>query len=275
MPDFIDIHSHLNFSNYDNDREEIIQKLKENNIWTITVGTELKTSKEAVALADTHENLYATIGLHPTHILEEKDNPEFFDEKVYEQLVKNPKVLALGECGLDYAFMSPRPGSSVPNNIEVIKKQQKADFEKQIEFAVKYNKPLMIHCRDAYADCLDILKSKQKEYGEKVRGNFHFFTSPIEIAKECLEIGFTVSFTGPITFVSKYEDIVRYVPLERMMAETDAPFASPTPYRGKRNEPFYVKEIVKKIAEIKKEPFDKVQKQMVQNAFELFFKENS
>ncbi len=262
MPDYFDIHSHLNFPEYDQDREAVIQKLVDNNIFTITVGTELKTSQEALALAEKSANLYATIGLHPGH-----NTGEVFDEKEYEALIAHPKTVAVGECGLDYFRLT--------ENIEQEKERQKALFEQHIAFAIKYDKPLMIHCRDAYPDCLAILTSKKKEYGDKLRGNFHFFTSPIEVAKQCLEIGFTVSFTGPITFAKQYEELVKYVPLGKMMTETDAPYAAPAPYRGKRNEPLYVQEIVKKIAEIKGESLDKVQKQMVKNAFDLFLSKNS
>ncbi len=262
MPDYFDIHSHLNFPEYDKDREALILELKNKNTFTITVGTELKTSEEAVALADKHEHLFATVGLHPTH-----DLTEGFDEKVFEALVSHAKTVAVGECGLDYARLE---GDS-----DAVKARQKEEFEKQIEFAIKHNKPLMIHCRDAYPDCLEILSSKKKEYGEKLRGDFHFFTSPVEIAKKCLEIGFFLSFTGPITFAKQYEELVKFVPLESMMTETDAPFAAPAPYRGKRNEPAYVVEIVKKIAEIKGESVDKVQRQVVKNAFDLFLTENS
>jgi TatD DNase family protein len=262
--DYFDIHSHLNFPQYETDREEIIKKLKAENIGTITVGTDIKTSQEAIDLADKHENLFATIGLHPA------DDPDIdhvagFDESQFEKLVIHPKVVAIGECGLDYARLT---------DPEKQKKIQKEDFEKQIDFAVKHNKPLMIHCRDAYPDALDILSSKQKQYGEKVRGNFHFFTSPIDIAKRCLEIGFTVSFTGPITYSAQYNEVVSYVPLEKMMAETDAPFAAPVPYRGKRNEPAYVKEVVKKIAEIKNIDLDTVKNSLANTIFQVFFNKN-
>jgi TatD DNase family protein len=111
------------------------------------------------------------------------------------------------------------------------------------------------------------LKSKQKDLGEKVRGNFHFFTSPVDIAKQCLDVGFTVSFTGPITFAHQYEEVVKYVPLEKMMAETDSPYASPMPHRGKRNNPLYIKEIVAAIARIRGENLDRVRKQLVKKRF--------
>lgn len=264
MYEYFDIHSHLNFPDY-NDREEVIAEMKRQNIGTITVGTNFESSEQAVDLAKQHDNLFASIGLHPID-----DPSSFFDEKKFSDVVKNPKVVAIGECGLDYSRL---PVGS--NEIEKEKKRQKNEFEKQIEFSVRYGKPLMIHCRDAYPDALEVLASKKREYGDKVRGNFHFFTSPIEIARQCLEIGFTVSFTGPVTFVKEYAEIVKYVPLEKMMCETDAPFAAPVPYRGKRNSPLYVIEIIKKVADIKGLSIDKVKKQLMSNVFELFLMEAS
>lgn len=261
IPEYFDIHSHLNFKDYDTDRDQVIAALKDNNIWTITVGTDLKSSEEAIHLADKHEHLFASIGLHPAD-----NSEETFDAEVYKKLLIHPKVVAVGECGLDYARL--------PEDAEAEKQRQKKEFEKQIECAIQYDKPLMIHCRDAYPDAIALLESKKKEYGEKLRGNFHFFTSPIDIARQCLELDFTVSFTGPITFVSAYEEVVAYVPLEKMMAETDAPFASPLPYRGKRNNPLYVQEIVKKIATIKGQELDGVRTQLVQNSLYLFLKKN-
>jgi TatD DNase family protein len=261
MWNYVDIHSHLNFSKFDTDRDAVITKLKEENIATITVGTDLKTSEEAIALTS-HENLYATIGVHPAD-----DASQAFDEQAFIKLVEHQKVVAIGECGLDYARL--------PTDTDAEKKRQKDDFEKQIEFAVKYKKPLMIHCRDAYDDCLALLKSKKSEYGDALRGNFHFFTSPVSVARQCLELDFTVSFTGPITYTTDYDEVVAFVPLEKLMAETDAPFAAPVPYRGTRNEPTYVKEVVQKIAQIKGISVEEARIATVNTAFYTFFKDIS
>jgi TatD DNase family protein len=256
-PLYFDVHSHLNFKDFDTDRNEQIEMLKQERIWTTTVGTDLKTSEEAVELAKEHQNLFATIGLHPID-----NKAEVFDETAFDALVTNPKVLAIGECGLDYARSA--------DNSQAEKARQKEEFEKQIEFAVKHTKPLMIHCRDAFPDALEILRSKKKEHGDKLKGNFHFFTSPIDIAKQCLEIDFMISFTGPITFVPQYAAVVSYVPLECMMAETDAPFAAPIPYRGKRNSPLYIKDIVKKIADVKLIELEEARSQLLKNTIEFF-----
>lgn len=277
--DLFDIHSHLNFKDFDRDREEVIAEMAERNIGTITVGTGLKSSSEAVRLANDHLNLFACIGLHPAD-----DHVETFSEKEYADLVGHPKTVAIGECGLDYSFKKRARAKNTVVHAEenaektdedAEKKRQKNEFEKQIEFAVRYDKPLMIHCRDAYPDAIDILNSKKGEYGDKLRGNFHFFTSPVEIAKKCLELGFTVSFTGPITFIPEYANIVKYVPLERMMVETDSPFAAPVPFRGKRNTPLYVEKIVDKIAEIKGQGLDNVRKQLASNVFDIFLRKIS
>ena len=255
IPEYVDIHSHLNFPQYDADREDVIARLKEQRIATITVGTSVETSKQAVWLAEKYEHLYATIGIHPD------DSEESFDESEFEKLVSHKKVVAIGECGLDYARLP-----TMPIEAEEKKKKQKKDFEKQIDFAVRHGKPLMIHCREAYSDALDILSSKKREYGDRLKANFHFFTEPIETARKILDLDFTVSFTGVITFVKQYAEVVSYVPLEKMMSETDAPFVAPVPERGKRNSPEYVVHIVKKIADIKKVPLEGVKVQLAKTA---------
>lgn len=268
-PQYFDIHSHLNFKEFDVDRDAVIAKLAEENIWTTTVGTNLETSRQAVDLADKHPNIFATIGLHPAlgeESIMEKKPIEAFNEPEFEKLVIHPKVVAIGECGLDYARLYAHP----PEEIEKEKARQKAEFEKQIEFAVKYDKPLMIHCRDAYPDCLEILSAKKQIHGQKLRGNFHFFTSPVDLALKCIGLGFSVSFTGPITFVPQYQSMVMMIPLEHVMVETDSPYAAPIPHRGKRNEPLFVRDIVSKIADIKTENEESVRQLLVDNALTFF-----
>lgn len=256
MPEYFDIHSHLNFPQYDADRDAVIAEMKEKNISTITVGTDIELSKTAVALADLHENVYACIGVHPADDASKTFGPEF------ETLVQNPKVVAVGECGLDYFRLE---GDSVAE-----KKRQKALFEEQIHFAVKHKKLLMIHCRSAYEDATDMLEYFKKEYGEKLWGNAHFFAGGVEIGKRLTAIGFSLSFTGVITFTHDYDEVIKQTPIDMIMSETDAPYVAPVPYRGKRNSPVYVSEVVKKLAEIKGEDFDVVKKAMVENALKRF-----
>jgi len=263
-PKYFDIHSHINFSAFDKDREEVIKKMRDESVWAIAVGTDLKTSKEVVELADKNENIYATVGLHP-----DSHKDQIFVKNDYKELVRNKKVVAVGECGLDYFKI--KAGSE-----EETKKRQKANFVSQIEFALSNDLPLMIHCRpslktmDAYEDAFEILNSKFKIHGSKLRGNSHFFAGDLEIAKKFLSIDFTLSFTGVITFADNYDEIIKYTPLDMLLTETDCPFVAPIPYRGGRSEPVYVIEVVKRIADIKGEDVEIVQTALADNAFRVF-----
>src|SRR3989338_6430215 len=298
---YFDIHSHLNFSDFNKDREEVIKKMSDEGMGAISVGIDLETSKEVVDLADKYDNIFATIGLHPTKTSSGGFGPssggfgpssggfgpssggfgpssggfgpdarESFNKKNYKELVKNKKVVAIGECGLDYY--------RIKNNKSEIKNTQKENLERQIQFALENDLPLMLHFRpsvktmDAYMDGLDILNSYAKNHGEKLRGNTHFFAGDLDTAGKFLNIGFTLSFTGVITFADNYDEIIKYTPLDMLMSETDCPFAAPSPFRGKRCEPLYIKEIVKRISEIKSIEYEKVEKTLVDNAFKIFFK---
>ncbi len=240
---YVDIHSHLNFPDYDADRQEVIERMKEAGVATILIGTSLETSRSAVALAEQHENIFACIGIHPTEIDKVTGMTAHFSRENFEELVKHPKVVGIGECGLDYG----RDGAVD----EKSKATQKILFGQHIDFAAMHDKPLMIHARNSTKDILEILALKKEEYGSKLRGNAHFFSGTPEEVKAYFELDFSVSFTGVITFTKDYDESVKAAPLDRIMSETDAPFVAPVPYRGKRNEPSYVVEVVKKIAEIK------------------------
>lgn len=255
MPDFFDIHSHINFIDDGADLPGVLVRMKEKKVWTITVGADLETSKSAVEMADKNEGVFASIGIHPT----EKPG---FDEKVFTELIAHPKVVAIGECGLDYGK------SGIVDEAEKIR--QKKLFEMQIDFAVAHNKSLMLHVRNAHDDVLDILTSKKRGYGDKLRGNVHFFSGTAEIEKKYLDLGFSVSFTGVITFVKDYDEAVRNAPLDMIMSETDAPFVTPIPHRGERNEPAYVEYVVKKMAEIKGLTTNELQRILVSNAIRIF-----
>ncbi|MEI6480258.1 MAG: TatD family hydrolase [bacterium] len=257
MYDYIDIHSHLNFPDYEKDFEEVIQRLRDTKTATITVGTDLASSQKAVELAEKYEMIYACIGLHPADNTEEE-----FNEHEFEKLISHKKVVAIGECGLDYGREK--------DATEETKIRQRKDFEKQIDFAVKHDKPLMLHIRNAHEDVLEILTEKNKEYGKRLRGNAHFFSGDKQTAQRYLDLGFTVSFTGVITFARDYDEVVRYVPLNKIMSETDSPFVTPVPYRRTRNEPSYVSEVVKKIAEIRGEEIGAVRNYLMKNAIRYF-----
>ncbi len=254
MPKYFDIHSHPQDSKYGDDREAMIQRLKETGTHTIAIGTDLETSKQAVELAEKYEEIYACIGIHPVD-----DTNAVFDAQAFSELVKHPKVVAIGECGLDF-FHAKK---------EEDYERQKNLFLSQIEFAVRHDKPLMIHGRSAEKEIVEFLETLKPVYGEKLRGNVHFFAGSWETAQRFFAIGFTLSFTGVITFTSDYDEVIRQAPLDKIMSETDAPYVAPVPYRGKRNEPSYVSEVVRRISEIRGEPLEKVQTALVNNALNM------
>lgn len=245
----IDTHAHLNFSQYAEDRDEVARRAREAGIGIINVGTDQKTSQFAVELAQKYENTWATIGLHPT------DFSEGFDSDFYLNLARSEKVVGIGECGLDY-FHQKNPEEQA---------KQKEIFVKQVHLANEVGKPLMLHIRNAYRDAYEILRSEAT-----VKGNAHFFAGTWDEAKWFLDLGFTLSFGGVITFVRDYDEVIKNTPLEMILTETDCPFVAPAPYRGKRNEPSYLPEIVKKLAEIKGESEGQVASATLENARRIF-----
>ncbi len=227
----IDIHAHINFPQFEGDREEVVKRAKEAGVKMINVGTDLATSREVVALVEKYPNeMWATVGIHPTDLPTGDFLPEL------EELAKHKQVVAIGECGLDYFHVK---------DLAERKKQAKL-FEQQIDLAQKVGKLLMIHCRDAYDDLLAVLKNFPG-----VTGNVHFFAGDWATAKKFFDLGFTLSFTGAITFASNYDEVIKQMPLESLMIETDCPFVAPAVYRGKRNEPSYVVEVAKRVASLK------------------------
>lgn len=273
---YIDIHSHIHFPVYDEDRDALLATMRENGVATITVGTDTEQNEKAVALASRHDHVYATVGLHPTHTDEVEE-----DIARYETLARHEKVVAVGECGLDYHYIETffekeKEEKGLSWNKDAEQDRQQRMFEEQIELAVRVNKPLMLHGRpssgsmDAYEDMCYIIGNAQKKYGDTVRGNFHFFAGDVGIAQKALDLGFTVSFPGVITFASQYDDVVRYVPLDRMHGETDAPYAAPKPFRGQRNEPNHVREVYKRIALLRGEDEETVRLQLLKNTERLF-----
>jgi len=284
MPKYIDIHAHVNFVAFNEDRDAVMKRAQECGTIVINVGTQLDTAKKAVEMTAQYENTYAIIGLHPIHtgaafhdtqeLGEEAgegftSRGEVFNKDAYRELLKNPKVVGIGECGLDYYRCDE----------DSVAKQREA-FIAQIELANELGKPLMLHIRnnpdhkdrDAYMDALEILKEHAK-----VKGDVHFFAGNLEHAKAFLDFGFTLSFTGAITYPPKkdgsgtnYEKIIRETPLDMIMTETDSPYVSPVPYRGKKNEPAYVSEVVKRIAEIKGLSEEEVATQILANAKRVF-----
>mgnify|MGYP001612225494 FL=1 len=243
-----DSHCHLHFPQFDADREAVLARMREKDMGAVLIGTDLATSKAALELARQHDFLWVSAGLHP-------NDPENFDISKYEELAKDPKVVAIGECGLDY-FRSKPDG-------------QKERFEQQIALALKLKKTLVIHCREAHDDMLAILSSYSRELAH-IPVVMHFFTGSGELAQKYLELGCYLSFPGPITYTDMYDESIRTCPLDNMLIETDAPFAAPVPFRGKRNEPAYVEHVAAKIAAVKGISADAVMEVTVRNAQKVF-----
>lgn len=282
----IDCHAHINFPAYSADRTEVIARAHTEGVVIINVGTTLDASRDIVALAERYESgVYAIVGMHPLHVkyntATTKDilsvdaaDPyhheyrEHFNEVEFEKLISHPKVVGVGECGIDIFRLPPELDNEADR--AALLKLQETVFRKQIQLAVKYDKPIMIHARESYTKILEILDDELKIHGAKLRGNAHFFAGTKEEAQAFLDRGFTVSFTGVITFAKQYEELVRYVPLEKMLSETDCPFVSPVPHRGSRNEPVYVQEVVKAIARIKNIDENVVKNTLLENARRQF-----
>ncbi len=304
---FFDAHTHAHFAAFENDWREVIDRALKNNVWLINVGTQKDTSAGAVETAKLYqEGVYAAIGLHPVHTeksyhdkqelgLPQTDaddtqtnaekiprksassprnsaptgftsRDEEFDHDYYKKLAEDPKVVAIGECGLDY-YRIANQGAGIMDNES--KQKQKKAFMQQIELASEVRKPLMIHCRNAFNDLIEILHSKFYILNSPP-GVIHFFTGTPADAGKLLELGFSFTFGGVITFARDYDEAITMIPLDRILTETDAPYVAPAPYRGKRNEPVYVVEVVKKLAEIKSVSTEKIAAIIFENAKRIF-----
>ncbi|MDO8522970.1 MAG: TatD family hydrolase [bacterium] len=264
-PKLIDVHTHTHFAAYGKDRDAVIRRALDAGIWMINVGVQKDTSTDAIKTTHDYEGIFATVGLHPVSIEE-----SFFDYEYYKKLAEDSKVVAIGECGLDYYHLT-----------EETKAQQAEVFKKQIELSFEIKKPLMIHCRDhgklqegessgkAFADLISIFKEEKNKLLDNP-GVIHFFSGTVEDAKELMDLGFLFSFGGALTFARAYEKLVKYIPLERIVLETDAPYVAPQAYRGKRNEPLYVEEVAKKIGRILGKDFEEVARITTENAIKVF-----
>lgn len=250
----IDSHAHLEMPEFKKDLKEVLQRAKASRVeYIITVGTEKKGWKATLDIAESNSMVYAILGVHPHHAKE-------IDEQTYpllKQLCQNGKVRALGEIGLDFfRNLSPR---------EIQLKR----FREQIELAQELNLPIVIHDREAHQETLEVLRSQK---AEKCGGIIHCFSGDYEMATACIDMGFYISIPGSITFknAEKLREVVRRIPLHSLLIETDAPFLTPEPFRGKRNEPSYVTYTAQKIAEIKKVPFEKVAEMTVENTLKVY-----
>ncbi len=260
----IDSHAHLNFEDFKSDYQQVIADCQKENIWLINVGSQFVTSKKALEIAnDCKKGIYAAVGLHPIHVQGSKFHPEEFEGSNYQQLLgSSKKIVAIGETGLDFFHDSKNFAN------------QKEVFIQQINLAKEFNLPIILHSRNskdnsrnAYQEILKILKSEGVG-----RGVIHCYGGTIGEAKEFLDLGFYIGFTGVVTFpkAQNVVIVVKEIPLERILVETDCPFLAPEGHRGERNLPQYVKFVAQKIAEIKQIDYNKVETQTSQNAINLF-----
>lgn len=251
--DFFDSHSHYNDEKYNDDREEMLDKIyKEGITHTVCVGYNFEKSKYALEIAKNHDFIYATVGISPNDI------DEFSEENLQnlEKLaIENKKIVAIGEIGLDYYWNKEN------------KEKQKELFIKQIDLANRLQKPIVIHTREAVLDTIEILKNHPVQR----RGIFHCCPLNPELIKEGLKLGYYISFSGNITFKNaKSARAVDIVPLDRILIETDCPYLTPEPFRGTRNDSTKVKLVAEKIAEIKNLPIEEIAIKTYENAMKIF-----
>lgn len=250
---FIDTHCHLLFSNYDDDREEVLKKVNKELDLFIEIGGDLDNSKKVVEFVKNQPKAFGSVGIHPS----DSEGVDNKDLEELEKLAQSEKIVAVGETGLDFYW-------------ETNKQTQYKIFDAQVSIAKKLNKPIVLHIRDAYNEAYEFLK---KSNLPSKLGVVHCFSDTWETAKKFLDLGFYIGIDGPITYPknSELRKVVQQAPLDRILPETDSPFLPPVPFRGKRNMPVYVKYIYEKIAEIKNIDIEELKKQMYFNARALFF----
>ena len=300
-PTFLDAHTHLQFPPYDADRDAVIARARAAGVKMILVGTQFSTSLAGVKLAARYPGeMWAAVGFHPAHATDsgwyhdKNEQPiaqrEIFNAEAMRELALKPEVVAIGECGLDYYRM---PGVASDKRQETgdmeqaisdtgqetrdmeqatrYKEEQKKLFAAQIQIAREVKKPLMIHCRNAFPDLISMLSdSRSALRASRCLGLIHFFTGTPDDARALLDLGYSFTFGGVITFSRDYDEVIKTIPVDRILSETDAPYVAPAPYRGKRNEPAYVVEVVKKLAESKNISVEQMADQIWANARRIF-----
>jgi len=273
----IDTHAHINFNIYREDGDEVVRRSLSEGVGMILIGSENRTSKRALDYANRYENgVWAAVGLHPSHLFapDEEDEAETgtkiekFNYDFYAQLAAMPKTVAIGETGLDYRRLPE-------GNAEAIKSEQKEIFLKQLELALQTRLPVIIHCRDAHDDLYRLLVEFRRNNSERLRKNapwgvVHCFSGTEEEAWKYFELNLAISFNGIITFAREWDDLIRKMPLERILVETDCPYLTPVPFRGRRNEPLFVRYVVEKIAALRGASSEKIAEITTKNARTVF-----
>lgn len=277
-----DSHTHLHFPAFAEDVPRIMAHAKETSLGMLTVGTLAPTNAAAVAFAEKYDNVWAAVGIHPSHVhpLAYHDEHELAAEETHQGIVQadgtinlsdldqylaHPKVVAIGEFGLDF-YRLPEDGTAA----EKIQEEQRRAAAAHLALCTTSNKPAVIHCRDAHGDMQELIAEEIARGGLARRGVIHCFTGTLADAECYIELGFMISFSGIVTFAKSLQEVAKHISLSSMLVETDAPYLAPVPYRGKRNEPAYVEETVKCIANLRGVSFEDVAEQTVNNAKGIF-----
>ncbi len=262
--------------------DEVVKRSLDEGVSMITVGTQSTTSRTSIELAEKYEGVWATIGLHPNHLHKQsfydtdelppeeletdkiKTRSESFDPDEYIELVSHPKVVAVGELGLDY-YRIPEG-----NDRDEVIQTQKREATKQMRFASQFDKPIIVHCRDAHEDQYELLKNEIDSGGLAKKGVIHSFTGNAEDAEKYRELGFYIGLNGILMFSKELQETVKQIPLEQILIETDSPYLSPPPHRGKRNEPKNVKIIATFLAELLDKNLNDIAEMTTHNTETLF-----
>lgn len=278
IPKLFDTHCHVHFPAFDEDRDAVLLRMKQRGVWGITVGTTIKTSKEAISFAETRDDIFATVGYHPEHLTssfhdecEGMDVEPYRTERIRELAASSSCVVAIGETGLDFFRIDDDRSRHQAQEI------QKNALREHIRIADELNLPIILHCRDAFKELAEVVQEEQGK-GLRAKGVVHCFTGTWEEAKPLLDLGLHLSFTGIITFPTRKSDnpersvhrVIERMPLERICIETDAPWLTPIPFRGKRNEPAHVEYIAKEISRILGRSEDEIARVTTENALRLF-----
>ncbi len=271
----IDTHAHVNFAAYKDDADEVLKRTLEAGVFVVNVGSQYSTSARAVKMAEKYpEGIYAAVGLHPIHLVKRKINPddselnendfettgEIFNNQKYLELARNPKVVAIGEMGLDYHHFEEG------DNIEELKKKQKETFLAGIKLANEIKKPIIIHCWDAYDDLLEILKNNPVEK----EGVIHSFIGGYKTARKFTELGYKIGLNGVVTYAEDFNRLIKELDIRDIVLETDCPYLTPVPHKGERNEPLYVKLVAEKVAKVREISVEEVASVTTQNAKTIF-----
>ncbi len=288
MPSLIDSHCHVHFNAYRDDMDAVIRRTLEKGVFMITVGTQKDTSRIGLEVAARYDGVWATVGLHPNHLTrqtfaDEDELPttvgapstaafdpvvhtreESFDMELFRTMAAHPKCVAIGETGLDY-YRIPDGADA-----EAVKEKQRQTVRAHFDLATEMNLPLTIHCREAYEEQAKLIEEYTHEGKLVRRGVIHCFTGTQTEAERFIELGFSISFSGIVTFSKNLQKVAQQIPLGWLLVETDAPYLTPAPDRGGRNEPWRVKDVAEKIATLKGISVEEVAAETVENTQKMF-----